>query len=316
MPGFTSLPYYGDIPMPTPLPPPSRPVPPPSAKVPPPPSARPAQGSKPAKKFAVTTRQPGDFGHKIVLWGASGTGKSSLAALAPSPVFIDIDRGTSGMMGVQVIDGVESFEDLRAAVQQSLSLVPEKGTLVLDTVTKIDELVTTYIMASKNVPSVYKLGFDRFPMAVEAIRLLLTDLDRVIATQRNVILIAHASNIKVANSTGLDFLQAGPKMTHSQNDSSRDEIVAWGNHVFHVAYEDADVVKETLTAKAGKVQNLTTARVIHTDGSQASLAKSRLIDGRRLPSVISFSGPSDDSLWRFIADPTLIPPSDAEGMIK
>jgi adenylate kinase family enzyme len=248
----------------------------------------------------VKTRKVDDFGKKIVLYGNSGSGKSTLASLAPSPVFVDLDRGTVGMENVQVIDSVSDFNDLRAAIQQAPKYVPEGGTLVVDTITKVDEFLTNYLKQAHGKKSVKELSYDRFPLATEAFRLLLTDCDQVISAKRNVILCAHAANINVANAEGLDFIQGGPKLTHSRLDSARDEMLAWASYVFHIKFEDVAIVKENEKAKAGKLVNASTNRVIYTTGSEASIAKARPVGGKWLPPVVSYSSAVDDSIWQML----------------
>ena len=248
----------------------------------------------------MKTRKADDFGKKIVLYGNSGSGKSTLASLSPSPVFIDLDNGTVGMENIQVIDSVGDFSDLRAAIQQAPKYVPEGGTLVVDTITKVDEFLTNYLKTTYGKKSVKELSYDRFPLATEAFRLLLTDCDKVIASKRNVILCAHAANVNIANAEGMDFIQGGPKLTHSRLDSARDEMLAWASYVLHIKFEDTAIVKENDKAKAGKLVNASTNRVIYTTGSEAAIAKSRPVDGKWLPPVVSYSSATDDSVWAML----------------
>jgi hypothetical protein len=275
------------------------------------PNLAPSVSSVSNKKFTVKQNDPNDFGKKLVIYGPAGAGKSSLAAMAPNPVFLDLNKGLTGL-SVQVVEGITTFADLRAAVQQSLTFVPENGTLVVDTVSEADEFIVDYLKIQHKVESVSKLGYDKFPCASEALRLLLSDFDPVIRSKRNVVLLAHESTINYKNAMGVDYKQIGPKLLHSANDSCRDTVVAWSDHTIRVALADADVMAQTDSKGkviAGKVNNRSTERFITTDGNQSVIAKSRpvFVGGgyHRLPSLIAFTGPQDDSFWRGLENPTI-----------
>ena len=271
--------------------------------------AAPAQ--KIAKVFAVKANDPTNFGKKIVIYGPAGAGKSSLCSTIPGAVFLNLNKGLTGL-AVQVVDGIETFDDLRAAVQQATTYVQAGGTLVIDTVSEADEFIVNHLKISHGKDSVAKLGYDKFPSAVEALRLLLSDCDPLIQGKRNVVCIAHEATINYKNALGEDYRQIGPRLLHSANDSCRDALVAWSDHTIRVALADAQVVTQTnATGKvvAGKAVNRSTERFITTDGNQSVIAKSRPIavagNYYRLPSLIAFAGPDDDSLWRGLQDPRI-----------
>src|SRR3990167_8232265 len=83
-------------------------------------------------RFAVTSGKV-DAPQAIVIYGPGGVGKTSLAALAPNPVLIDIEKGTLHL-DLKRIDGIETFADLRACLQSDV-LDPYK-TVVVDSGTK------------------------------------------------------------------------------------------------------------------------------------------------------------------------------------
>lgn len=279
----------------------------------------PEQAAKSNKTFAVVANKIKGVGRKIVFYGASGSGKTTVSTLAPKPVFIDLEGSTVGL-NVQLLGADENgtnlitdFEDLREAARQALTLVPEGGTLVIDTVSKVDEFVVAHIIKSHQKTKIRELGYDRFPSAVEAFRLFLSDLDPFIRSGRNVVLNAHTAIISYKNATGDDYRQEGPKLAHSANDSCRDQLNAWADFIFNIKYEDMNVTDTQAVGergkerKVGKIVGGSSNRVIYTTGTASLIAKSRPISGRHLPPIVSFSGPSDDSLWQMILNPDLIP---------
>lgn len=283
-------------------------MPPPMVNRKPPSSSAP--GPSKAKTFSVVQNATKNVGKKLVIYGASGAGKTSLASMAPDPVFIDLDNGTTGLQ-IRLIPGITDFDDLREAVKQSIRFIPEKGTLVIDTVSKVDEYLTEHLKSTLNLTSIKKLGYDRFPSSVEAFRLLVAEFDPLIRSGRNVVLCAHEATINFKNALGDDFRQMGPKLTHSANDSCRDELCAWADHVFRIGYEEVAVANVVESGpqknRIGKVANASSVRYIYTSGTASMIAKSRVLAGKHLPPLIAFAGPSDYSLWTMLMNPETIP---------
>lgn len=274
---------------------------------PPPPRQGVAQIQASNKTFTLKRLSLDDVGKKVLLYSAPGGGKSSLASLAPSPIFIDLDNGAASL-GVEAIQGITSFPDLRAAVQQYKTLVPEKGSLVIDTMTSVAILIEKHVLQSAGKHKIKELGYDRFSAMVEETRLLLSDLDAVMASGRNVVLVAWEQNAVYKNALGDDYRIIAPKLLHSISDSVRDEVVGWCDHVVRIAQADAEVAVEyddKGKKKAGKITNASTTRYLMTDGTQAVTAKSREVKGGRLPSLIEFTGPKDNSFWLGLNDASI-----------
>jgi hypothetical protein len=282
-----------------------------------PPVVKPAMakpGAAPArvrKQFVIEDWQEASEGQKIVLWAKSGMGKSTLAAMAPGAVFIGVDDGgrkiTDPRNGTRIrrVPGIETFDDIRDALHQS-GLFPDKGTIVIDTITKVEPIIEPWIFANYKVKgggtakNMREYGWDGPAHNLDAIRLLLTDLDQHVRQGRNVILLAQLAQVKVANAEGLDYLEDGPKLQHNNQYSARTEVCEWADHVFRIGYSDFNVVREDVKAKAGKVQAGSTVRAVYTGGAQHFIAKSRPVNGYRIPDVIPFAEPKDDSLWQYV----------------
>jgi hypothetical protein len=231
--------------------------------------------------------------------------------MAPNAVLIGLDDGGRKIANpktgkpANAILGIETFEDLRDALHQK-NLVPEKGTIVLDTVTKVETLIEPYLFATAKTEkggtatSLESYGWGKgYRHQLETLRLVLTDLDALIRSGRNVILLAQLAQARIANAEGTDYLEDGPKLYHSSQASDRTEVCEWADHVFRIGYQDFSVVKENAGAKAGKVQGTGRTRCVFTDGPLHFVAKSRPIAGYRIPEVISFDSPADDTLWEF-----------------
>lgn len=292
---------------------PSKPPALPAARLPKPgkskPSSAPAAARTP-KSFQIKPWSSHNEGEKIVIYGRSGIGKTTLAAMAPGAVFIGLDDGgrkiNNPLTGkpIQVVAGVESFADLRDALAQS-ALWPKKCTIVIDTITKCEELIQHYVLETttvngQRVQSFRKFGWDGDRYTLDQVRLLLTDLDTHVRAGRNVILLAQQGQVKVANAEGADYLEDGPAIQHRNDCSSREEIKQWADHVLRVGYLDLEVAVER-AGKAGKVVSSDSTRAVFSAGAQHFTAKSRpLSSGEKLPPVVSFESEADSALWQFL----------------
>jgi|GEM_PF-1123924 len=271
--------------------------------------AKPA--ARAAKAFSVKPWTDADEGEKILMYGKSGIGKTTLAAMAPGAIFIGIDDGGRKIRNpltgepVMAVSGIADFQDIRDAIHQS-SLWPKDCTLVIDTVTKLEELMEPYIFehyklsGGQTATSMRKYGWDGPAHLLECYRLMLSDLDALVRTGRNVILLAQLAQITVANAEGLDYLEDGPKLQHNKQYSVRTELCEWSDHVFRIGYSEFTVEKDNDKAKAGKVQAGESKRAVFTGGASHFIAKSRPVDGYRIPPLITFDSATDNSLWQFV----------------
>ncbi len=274
---------------------------------PPPPRFTPAAPARaPAKTFAIGAYSDAAQGAKIILYGNTGLGKTTLASLAPNPIFVAFDDGirlikhpvTDAPM--PAIPGVESFQDLRDALHQR-GLFPAGHTIVIDTLTKVEQVAERYILDNYTLKtgratSMRAYGWDGPAHQLDVIRLLLADADPLVHAGVNILFLCQQSQAKVANAEGLDYLQDGPKLSHNNQYSSRMEVCEWADHVLRIGYLDFEVRADHDKATRGKVVGGQT-RAVFSAGGAHFIAKSRPIAGKRLPPAVSFETERDDSLW-------------------
>lgn len=265
-------------------------LPPPAAK----PSAPPATGQavqQSNRQFAVISGRI-DSPQRILLYGAGGIGKSTLAALAPSPVFLDVESGTNAL-DVPRVDGLETFADLRACLQSNA--LDGYKTVVLDSVTMAEEMAIAHTIATVQhekgglVRSVEGYGFGKgYQHVYETFLLLLADLDRQIRQGRSLILVAHDCTADVPNPVGDDWIRYEPRLQapKSGKASIRNRVVEWADHVLFLGY---DVIAKDGKGKGGGT------RTIYTDELPSHLAKSRSVH-----QVLPFTSASDATIWNLI----------------
>lgn len=289
--------------------PPSRPPlkMPPMAK-PPAPSAGPAHVPK---TFAVKAWTGAGEGKKILLYGPNGMGKTTLASMAPNPIFIGFDDGGREIRNpktgqpINAIPGVETFEDFRDALHQT-TLFPTGATLVVDTITLAEVRAINYLLRTvkteggKTPGNIEDYGWGKgFNLLLDPMRLLLADMDPLVRKGVNVILLAQQGLGTVVNQAGLDYFQDGPVLTSkpAKDTNVRSEYIGWCDNVFRIGYDDPTVEKAAKTATKGKATG-TTARRIFTEPEVYFVAKNRM--NGTLPPVVSFDTRDDDSIWRFL----------------
>jgi len=283
--------------------------PPPSGGIPrvPPAPTTPRAAVRAPKTFAVVDASGHGEGEKVVIYGPSGVGKTTLAAMAPDPVFVSPDDGARKIRDprtgaiLKMVGGVRDFDDLRDVMNQH-TLFDKGGSMVLDTITKAEEWMEPFIFANyksdkgATVKTLEGYGWGKgYRHALEVTRLFLQDIEGLMRKGVNVILLAQENAVTMPNPEGLDFLQAGPKMHHTKQYSSRQELCEWADHVLRVGYHENQVVGAD-GATRGKLATSSTTRVVYTGEARHFFAKSRTLT----EPVISFAEAKDDSLWRWM----------------
>lgn len=84
----------------------------------------------------------------MLIYGQPGVGKTTLGCSAPNPVLFDYDGGVSRVNGAHQVPTVQirSWEDTEAALQEIEQTMPEVQTIVIDTVGKMLDYMSAYII--------------------------------------------------------------------------------------------------------------------------------------------------------------------------
>lgn len=294
----------------TPAPPPRRVAPRP--KAPPKPALTAARVSK---KFEVVEWTGQGEGEKIVIYGPSGVGKTTLASLlqehvAKRVIVLGLDDGGRKIRNpntgkpLQYVPNVDTFEDVRDVLQ--CELFKTGDCVVLDTITKLEAVAEAYLLRTlkteKNLvaKNLEAYGFGKgYKHLLDSIRLVLADFDALVRRGVHVVLLAQESAAKIANAEGLDYLQDGPKLWHSNQYSNRLEICEWADHVLRIGYHGTTVVPEATMGntapRKGKIVG-ETQRAVYTANALHFFAKSRTMTDP----VVSFEEPTDDTIWQIL----------------
>ncbi len=264
---------------------------PPQRTVTPPPAAPRANG---ALHFGAI---PAGAGHRVLVYGPGGIGKTTLAASAPGPVaIVDQDQSLPRLRAkldamklidnVRVVEGVQTWSDLRAML--AAPGWDEIRTIVIDSATAAEELAIAHTLGAvvkengQRPKSIEDYGYGKgYQHVFDTFLALLGDLDAHARAGRNVILICHDCGANVPNPMGSDWIRYEPRLQTSSSGkaSIRLRVKEWADHVLFVGY-DVDVTD-------GKAKGSGTATVYPREMPHF-LAKSRTIMDS-MPLEVAFS---------------------------
>ena len=197
-------------------------------------------------------------GHRFVLYGPGGIGKTTLATYCPGLVAVfDLDDSLSRLlpqieaagMADQVlpVGGVDSWAALRDALHAGGW--DSVCTIVIDTLTKAEELCSAHTLETvphekgHKVQRLEDYGYGKGYMHVfDTLLPLLADLDAHCRAGRHVVLICHDCTTNVPNPMGDDWLRYEPRLQSpaSGKASVRLRVREWADHVLFYGY-DVDV---------------------------------------------------------------------------
>jgi len=133
-----------------------------------------------------------DRAKKVVIYGAEGIGKTTLASHFPEALFIDTEGGTAHM-DVRRIEKPSSWDGLVDLVSEVASNVGICKTLVLDTADWAEQTCIADTCAKYKKAGIEEFGYGKgYTYVAEEFTRLLTACDKVIAAGMNVVITAHA----------------------------------------------------------------------------------------------------------------------------
>ncbi len=257
----------------------------------------------PSKVFAAEKWLNTGRGAKIGIYADTGMGKTTLASLAPAPVFLGLDEGGALLMhpitGEPLIriPGLETFLDVHQVLTQP-SVFDDFATIVLDTGTILEEWAIPYMLETipneKNVTmkNIIQYGYNKgYRHLYDTMKIILQDCDALVRRGKNIIMIFQEAANRVPNTGGDDFLRAGPRLTSNKEANIEALYCEWMDHLFRIA-EYGAVVKEKKIKSSGK-------RAIFVKPEAYFRAKSK----PPIPldvECVSFDSPSDDSIWQYV----------------
>jgi hypothetical protein len=242
-------------------------------------------------------------GKKIILYGASGMGKTTLACMAPKPVFVAADDGIDEIVNPATGETVpsytaRSYADVRAILAQP-KLFQGFETIILDNMTEVEALSVPYILDTvtkdgKAVKSIEGYGWGSgYAHIADHNTYVKYDLQRLADAGFNVVVICQMAPRKETSAEVDEYLKDGPKLVWKPNVKafSVTEFVEWSDYCFKIGYSNLTVSNKRASSNG--------QRVIFTQPQPNLEAKARGQHWTRFP-LISFENPKDDSIWKFV----------------
>jgi hypothetical protein len=220
-------------------------------------------------KFLSQTRKgPVASPFKIVLYGLEGVGKSTFAAEAPRPIFMDVEGGTDDL-DVERLPAVATFEEALAAIDELTTEEHSYQTFVLDTADWMESLIWKHVCEANGVKSIEDVGYGKgFTAALEQWRTLLARLDALREKRSmHIIVLAHSHIRGFRNPTGDDYERYELKL----NAKAAGIVKEWPSAVLfarYATYTHTDKNKRTRAVGDG-------SRIVSTEPRPAWDAKNR-----------------------------------------
>lgn len=148
---------------------------------------------------------------KIVIYGESGVGKTTLGAQFPKPLIIDAERSSTHLDTPRVF--VNTWKDLLATLQECKSC--EFETIVIDTIDWAELKCVEHVCGVYKKNGIEDFGYGKGYqyLAEEFIKLLKTS-DEIINAGKNVVLLAHSQLRRVEPpDEGIAFDRYEPKLS-------------------------------------------------------------------------------------------------------
>lgn len=156
--------------------------------------------------LAAVRKGPQPTPERILLVGVEAVGKSSFAADAPAPIFVDAEDGLHHL-DVASFPRPTTFSDVIEAVETLIVEEHDYRTIVLDTLDAIEALVWSDICRRHGWDNIESPGYGRgYNVAIDEWRKLLSALERLRSAKgMHVILAAHAAIRPFSNPIGQDY---------------------------------------------------------------------------------------------------------------
>ncbi len=217
---------------------------------------------------------------RILLYGQHGVGKSTWAAGAPSPVFIDVEGGV-GDIDCTATEKIGTYAELCKAIVL-LTADDRFRTIVMDTVDWAERLIFNQVASDAGKTNIADIGFGKgYGEAVRKWENIFNSLEAAIQAGKGIILLGHARVVRFENPE----TQAYDRYEIDLHKSSSGMLQEWCDEVLFASFrvftrnEDQGFGKERTIAIGGK------ERFIRTNESAAAVAKNRL----RLPDELPMS---------------------------
>jgi hypothetical protein len=219
---------------------------------------------------------------RVLLYGQEGVGKSTWAAGAPRPIFLDCEGGLADIEADKS-PRLRTIDDVLGALRWLWESPHDYQSVVLDTVDWVERMIHAKVCQDDGVKSIEKAagGYGKgYIAAATEFEKLLANMESLSRKRgMNLILLGHCSPVKVLNPEAETYEQWAPDLHKAASSVLRE----WCDEVFFASYR-------TLFRTVGDSKQRTLAvgddeRYIRTRHGAAVQAKNRLNLPEELPMI-------------------------------
>lgn len=204
---------------------------------------------------------------KTLIYGPEGIGKSTLAAMWPNPIFIDLEGGTNQLPVVR-LESPSSWSMLRAELTAIKNREVPCSTVVIDTMDAAERMCAEYIMARDGKKSIEEWNYGKgYTLLYEEFGRLLDYLTDIAASGINVVVLGHSTMRKFERP---DESGAYDRFELKLTKQVSPMVKEWADMVLFCDYKTY-----VETNKSGKAKATGGARVIRTTHAPTWDAKNR-----------------------------------------
>lgn len=236
------------------------------------PAAAPAQATRPTAVKPPAKSKLGNIQRGILrvplrhlFYGPRGVGKTSLAADAPNPLFLDIEGGSPlvNVARYPFRDEVgghvpRAYEEVLAAIDDLLAN-PGHGfsSLVIDTLDALESLIHEFICRRDGKANIEAYGYGKgYKVAVAEIRILKERLDRLINAGMTLIILAHSDEKTYKNPRGPDY----DRFLSEMHELAWAKIAGWCDVVGFIDFESGGGALKGDESQAKRARGWSTGR--------------------------------------------------------
>jgi hypothetical protein len=212
---------------------------------------------------------------RAVFYGPEGIGKSTLAAAAPNPLFIDVEEGTEHLDVVRE-DSCSTFKHVEKVFEELAKDNHGFETVVIDTIDWLEDWAKEEICLAGKKQSIEDFGYGKgFVMLGEKFSRFLVKADKLRASGMHIIFLAHSKVVKYEEPG-----QAGAYDRHTLKLGKHTEplIKEWADLLCFCDYKTVLVEGDKGNVAGGGKE-----RMIYTEHTAAFDAKNRASLKPRLP---------------------------------
>lgn len=188
---------------------------------------------------------------RLVVYGPPGVGKSSFAAGAPRPLFIDVDRRIGHLDVDSIVPG--SWQEVLGLLRELCAAPGEYRTLVIDTLDHLQGLIHADVCARNKWANIEELPYQKgYGVALEEWRKLVLAVDTLRGKGVQTVMLAHAQPRTVQNPVGENYDVVGLKLAGSRQFSAINYLSEKVDLIGYAHFEDVTkkMAKTDIKAKA------------------------------------------------------------------